>query len=1033
MTQFSNAELLRQTYANDWQQYLALLQPSTRGGWDECVLTASDERQAAMYRRQLEWRAQAKQLPVHTHFQVVADPAGQRVGSGAATLRVLQLLKEHDSNIGQKRVLIIHSGGDARRLPHCSITGKLFARVPRELPDGRASTVFDEFLISLSGLAMELTPGVLIASGDVLLIFDHLQLSLRRAGVTGVAIAAPMEMGTRHGVYAEGHGIHRVRAYLHKPSMQRLNQFQAIDPNGLVQIDTGLVWLDVPTAQIFAELMQDRSIARLCRMDNMNGPADGSVLNLYGDLLLPMAQATTYSDYLNDTSDGPATPDVRAAREYIWTRLHDIPFTVESLQPAMFIHFGTSQEYWRTVSADPDLRMVCGWVSQAGSILSGPDQPDTARVTLINSALEGTLTSTGDPSLVTDSQLSGPFSWQGPVVVANTHTAESLKLQPNVIVHQVALPNGYATRIYGMLDDPKRVIDDPTATYMNRPWAEWLAEAGVHADAIWPGIDRPSRSLWNAQLYPICASRDESLRLAQLLQIPSGLAPMRSQWYAMPRISLQQSFASADGEAVLTDVSQVEDYIAARRFLQAVLDEQQATEATVLLGSVAPSITRRCALVDQLVRQTEPLVRIRCYQALAIADGNKSYEDRAFHALSQMVQASVVGSTRPTVQHAGSIVAAQKATSATVRVETAARIDFGGGWTDTPPYSIERGGTVLNAALLLSEPSEQKLRYPIVTEVTRLDEPRLVLQSRDIESTIEPKYVRELLDYANPADPFALHKAALVLRGIVPASSDANRPVSDLMRENRSGILVSTQTCIPRGSGLGTSSILAGAVLTSLAQFTGETLPQAQLFDEVLALEQMMTTGGGWQDQVGGLIGGIKLVHTAPGLPQVIRYDPLQLDPVISNELAGRLVVVYTGQQRMAKNLLRMMMSRWMARVPLIVESLGEIARLAQQMHDCLVKGDITAFGELVGYHWEVNKRMDPGCTNPFIDTLFDLARPYVNGGKLAGAGGGGFALMVARNKQAARDYAALLAKHYPGTLVGEWKCAFPVEGIKVV
>ena len=76
-----------------------------------------------------------------------------------------------------QRVLLIHSGGDSRRLPHCSAAGKLFARVPRVLPDGRASTIFDEFLIGLSGLAAQLPPGVLIASGDVLLVFDHLQLN----------------------------------------------------------------------------------------------------------------------------------------------------------------------------------------------------------------------------------------------------------------------------------------------------------------------------------------------------------------------------------------------------------------------------------------------------------------------------------------------------------------------------------------------------------------------------------------------------------------------------------------------------------------------------------------------------------------------------------------------------------------------------------------------------------------------------------------------------------------------------------------
>ena len=146
-------------------------------------------------------------LPANTRFLVIADPDGQRIGSGGATLRVLAQLAREDDTLTNRRILIIHSGGDSRRLPHCSATGKLFARVPRVLPDGRASTIFDEFLIGLSGLSStSLPPGVLVASGDVLLVFDHLQISFQRGGVIGVAAAAPVEMGLRHGVYAHGDG-----------------------------------------------------------------------------------------------------------------------------------------------------------------------------------------------------------------------------------------------------------------------------------------------------------------------------------------------------------------------------------------------------------------------------------------------------------------------------------------------------------------------------------------------------------------------------------------------------------------------------------------------------------------------------------------------------------------------------------------------------------------------------------------------------------------------------------------------------------
>jgi fucokinase / fucose-1-phosphate guanylyltransferase len=306
------------------------------------------------------------------------------------------------------------------------------------------------------------------------------------------------------------------------------------------------------------------------------------------------------------------------------------------------------------------------------------------------------------------------------------------------------------------------------------------------------------------------------------------------------------------------------------------------------------------------------------------------------------------------------------------------------------------------------------------------------LDSRDIEATLEPATVGDVLAYANPADPFALLKAALVLRGVVPADTDPAKPLADILRELGCGLHLSTQTFIPRGSGLGTSSIMAGAVLAALAHWSGVELSQAQLFDEVLCLEQMLTTGGGWQDQVGGLTGGIKLVTTGPGLPQAIHVTPVALSPQTANGLAERLLLVYTGQQRLAKNLLRNVMSRWMARDPEMVWIQGELARLALAMQRALATDELAEFGRLLTEHWALNKRMDPGCTNPFIDDLFTTMEPFVCGGKLAGAGGGGYATVITRDEHAGRDLAATFAARYPGTPVAVWPCAIPEEGLQV-
>jgi fucokinase len=171
------------------------------------------------------------------------------------------------------------------------------------------------------------------------------------------------------------------------------------------------------------------------------------------------------------------------------------------------------------------------------------------------------------------------------------------------------------------------------------------------------------------------------------------------------------------------------------------------------------------------------------------------------------------------------------------------------------------------------------------------------------------------------------------------------------------------------------------------------------------------------------LVGGIKLATSEPGLPQQIALEPVRLATHVASDLSRRMVLVYTGQQRLAKNLLRAVMGRWMARDPEMVWILGEIGRLAVAMRDALLQGDVDEFGRLLGEHWALNKRMDPGCTNPFLDDLFAAMEPHIFGGKLAGAGGGGFAFVIARDEDALRALTELPATRYAGAPVAVWQC----------
>jgi len=1012
---------LQQAYRSSWHQYLASLrdEQSTFRVWDLVVLTASNERQAEAYEAQIEARRSAGLLSGRTEFLVIPDPKGARIGSGGATLHVLTWLADHwcpshDGGPGTdgdafagKRVLIVHSGGDSKRLPHCSAIGKLFARVPHELPDGRPSSLFDEFLVAVSGLPGQIPEGVLVSSGDVLLLFDHLQLDFQHPGVTGVGALASPEQGAHHGVYVTAPGGNAVKAFLHKPSVDRMRSEGALK-EGAVAIDTGLVWLDHPTVVRLLALGRELSATI----------GTGVPINLYGDLLAPLAEMTRLDDYLVDSSDGEATPQLQAVRRRVWESLRGTAFGVETLRPAVFEHFGTTREYLAVLRQRLVTFSSCGWRGNCASWLdpvhAGQQNGDHV---LVNSYVAAGSLASG---CVADSSIEGYLILEDGSLLANVITERpSLDVQPGVVLHQVTLKTrgGFVTRVYGTSDDPKKTVQ-MGGTFLGRPWQEWLASGVFSVEDLWPTCDDPSqRSLWNARLYPVCADREASLESSLWLQSPTeASAETRMAWRSGERVSLEESYLDADVRQIVAEVAQIEDKVRSRQFVYGVEREEPAADIAECLGMPRERPRRARLAADLLEASSDPWLPLRGYQALSVATGDQHWEDRAFSSLARLVRAHTPSSPPARLDSGASV--------RSVNVRAAARIDFGGGWTDTPPYSLEHGGTVFNAAITLRN------EYPIMAEATLLDEPLLLLESADIDAGISPKVAAEVLDYARPADPFSLHKAALVFRGIVPGDTSPEADIADVLRNRGYGLHLRTSTCIPRGSGLGTSSIVAGVVLRSLTDVLGQTLSEAELFDHVLCLEQMITTGGGWQDQIGGLAGGIKLIRTQPGLPQVADVQQVALTPSLCKALDTRLRLVYTGQRRLAKDLLRRMMRRYMSRDPDLLSMLQEIARLALAMRDALADEDLDGLGRLLAEHWRINVRMDPGCTNPFIDDLLAFCAPFSVGAKLAGAGGGGFAIVVAEDGDAAVALEKSLEQRFAGGSVAVWPCSVAMPGM---
>jgi fucokinase len=205
-------------------------------------------------------------------------------------------------------------------------------------------------------------------------------------------------------------------------------------------------------------------------------------------------------------------------------------------------------------------------------------------------------------------------------------------------------------------------------------------------------------------------------------------------------------------------------------------------------------------------------------------------------------------------------------------VELPVRVDFVGGWSDTPPWSLERPGCVLNMAISL----QGSLPVGAMIETT------------EDHLGVRIVYIENLASISSPfkeSDPFRLVKSALIVTGIL-----GHKILS------KSGLNIRTWANVPRGSGLGTSSILAAAVVKGLFQVMEDDESDDNVARAVLVVEQIMGTGGGWQDQIGGLYPGIKCTQSFPGQPLRLQVVPVLTTPQLIQELEERLLVVFTGQ-----------------------------------------------------------------------------------------------------------------------------------------
>jgi D-glycero-alpha-D-manno-heptose-7-phosphate kinase len=297
----------------------------------------------------------------------------------------------------------------------------------------------------------------------------------------------------------------------------------------------------------------------------------------------------------------------------------------------------------------------------------------------------------------------------------------------------------------------------------------------------------------------------------------------------------------------------------------------------------------------------------------------------------------------------------------TVRAKAPLRISFAGGGTDVSPYPEERGGAVLNATI-------NKYAY-----ASLIPKEHGEIEVRSLDYDIVAKYhVNGDMPYDGELD---LVKAAV------------------RHMEVETGLSLFLHSDAPPGSGLGSSSTVVVALLGVLSHWLRRPMTNYDLAQLAYHIEREdLAIKGGKQDQYAATFGGFNFIEFS-GSGVVV--NPLRVPQSLINELEYRSVLCYTGKTRASANIVGRQIASYVEKRGSVVRALDATKEVAIAMKNALLQGRLDDFGDLLNEGWELKKRFDSAITTPQIDGMYAAARKLgATGGKILGAGGGGYLLL---------------------------------------
>jgi len=496
--------------------------------WDYLIVTASNALQAEAYESQLAIRRGLGLLSDICEVMVVPDPGGKRIGSGGSTLcclmevlsrrlgrKVLRSGPEQWRNVLQElRILIVHAGGDSKRLPAYGPCGKIFVPVPGESDGALGLTLFEKQLPTYLGLP-ELPAGrgqVVITAGDVMLRFDPKEVSFAADGVTGLACYARPVQGTRHGVFCRG-ADEAVRLYLQKPTIAEQKDKGAIDAYGQTCLDIGVMNFDGATAVKMLEVFGARAGQRgLLTLGGEMGEAVMSRrLDFYREICCAMGSAAEKSQHARSAQ--------RAGSKWNKTLLGKVfggfsqaPFSVRLLKRCDFLDFGASRSL----------------IDSGGRLLQEERGLSSVHTLLdINNEISEGGSVKGTSCWVEGCRIGAPLNLGGENMVVGVDIDEATSVPAGACLDVIkgrsrAGRNVWFVRCYSIDDLFKETIDQG-ASFCGISLAEWLEAVGGGAEDVWDGqVPICDRSMWNARMFPAVKRRSEYRRWLWMLDVTGG-------------------------------------------------------------------------------------------------------------------------------------------------------------------------------------------------------------------------------------------------------------------------------------------------------------------------------------------------------------------------------------------------------------------------------------------------------------------------------------------------------------------------------